>query len=221
MPDIVSLTSNRSLAIYAIIAAIVIAALAVTGIQWSGRQLTYTGYVGNMTVARALALSAISANSPYVSVIPQSNRIVFSSTNANVVVLNIDVSEAVAIANLNKTRYRNQGDVLVIDGLVYPTIILPDNSTLNVTFVNLDDDENCGIFISYRDPALEFGSTPAGLYTSSTFKTPLLGQFNAPQGIAQAAFSPTTNLTDFDTLWYLNSCSDNVTYGTIYNAALS
>lgn len=219
MAGINTLMTNRGLAAAALAAAIIIAALLVFGIQWNHPNLKYNGYIGNITVAKAIPLSAMLANSPNVVVDTLANRITFKSSNASVVVLNIDVSEAVAIANLNKTKYLSQHDVLVIGGLVYPTIILPDNSTLNITFVNLDQDENCGIFVNYANPALQAAATPTSLYASSTFKTPLIEGFNAPQGVAQAAFAPGTRFGNFTTLWYLNSCAANVTYGTLHNGA--
>ncbi|MGI0133866.1 MAG: hypothetical protein ACREBW_02765 [Candidatus Micrarchaeaceae archaeon] len=208
------------MAICAAIAAIAIWLLLAFGVPWYGGQtLVYSGSVSNITVSQAIAISAMTSNSPYVNVSPKSNRISFTSRNASVVVLNIDVSEAAGLAYLNTSRYQGAGDVLVVDGLVYPTILMPDNSTLNVTFVNLDIDENCGLFVSYTNPALEPGYTPTGLYAQSTFKTPLLNGFDAPSGIAQAAFSPNTQMGHFTTLWYLGSCSNNMTYGTLYNAA--
>ncbi|MDE1811070.1 MAG: hypothetical protein KGH66_03450 [Candidatus Micrarchaeota archaeon] len=219
MLDINVLESNRSMAIYAIVAAIVIALLVVFGVQWQAKQLVYSGSIGNITVSNAIALSATASNSPYVSISPKNNRIAFLSRNASVVVLNIDVSEAAALAYFNTTKYQGAGDVLVIDGLVYPTLVVPDNATLNVTFVNLDIDEDCGLFVSYTNPALALGASSAGLYAASTFKTPLIDALDSPNGVAEAAFSPNTQMGHFNTLWYLSSCSKNMTYGTLYNGA--
>lgn len=220
MFDVNRLLSNRDYVIYSVIIAIAIALILYFGIPWSGTPapLHYSGTSANITVAKALALSSSAANSSSISIIPGSNKIIFSSKNVSVVILNINAPEAVAITNSNATRYH--GDVLAIYGLIYPTIIMPDNATLNVTFINLAVDGNCGVFVNYLNPAFNFEATPSSLYNSSTFKTPLLQKFNAPLGIAQAAYAPDTPLGHFNTFWYMSSCSSNVTYGNAYNGAL-
>lgn len=182
----------------------------------NSQQPQQQGTISTMTINALLAASINTTQTQLVHLIPESRSVIYNTkdidNDIDVIAFNINATTATRLFNINTN---NIGDMIVISGMVYPKITIPNNVTMDLTFVNLDTSKKCGVFITTIDPAFQQQSNPAVLYSlEAAFRGPLMGSY-APVTSEAYAYEANVSLGVFGSDYYMTSCGQNATYGTI------
>jgi rusticyanin len=87
----------------------------------------------------------------YANVIQANRTVVFTSSEINITVMSMGVDRARNMTGMPLPSYSTD-NVFVIDGLINPTLVVPNGATLHLTVVNLDEDAYHDFVISTVGP---------------------------------------------------------------------
>ncbi|MDE1869256.1 MAG: hypothetical protein KGH60_04830 [Candidatus Micrarchaeota archaeon] len=177
------------------------------------------GSITTMTVNALLSASINTTQSQLVHVIPESGSVIYNvkdfDNDIDIVALNVNASQARQIFGI---KTNSTGDLLVISNMVYPKITMPNNATIDFTFANFDSSMKCGFFLTTVNPALQQQNSPAVLYSlEAAFRGPMLSSYAPVTGEAYA-YKTNISLGFFTSDYYMTSCGQNDTYGTILSS---
>jgi rusticyanin len=118
------------------------------GGNWSpsGIQGIMSGMMGSYYSVRSIplneAMSAVRSPPPsYAKVFTSNDTISFSGTqNVTIVAAGMMSDDAGNLTGMNKPPAYATDDVFVVYGLIDPTLVIPSGASVNLLFVNLDDD---------------------------------------------------------------------------------
>ena len=187
--------------------------------QSPAQQYHQSGTVGTMALNALLSVSVNTTQSQLVHVIPESRSVIYNvkdlDGDIDIVAFN---ANATAAKNLFGISTNRTGDIIVISRMAYPRIEMPNNATVDLIFVNLDSSKRCGFFITTINPSLQQQSNPSILYSlEAAFRGPLLGSF-APVTMEAYTYEANVSLGFFGSDYYMTSCGQNDTYGTLVSS---
>ncbi|ACP45203.1 blue (type 1) copper domain protein [Sulfolobus islandicus Y.G.57.14] len=162
----------------------------------------YGGYATlyENTIPISEAISMMRNIPSYVKVFPNNNTLLFTSSNIVLVVLGMGHERAINLTGQQPPAYA-QHDVFVIYGLINPTLIIPRGATVQVVFINLDDDMLHNIAITPVPPPYPY--YPMMYIRMNTIgMTPMLPYANYNSGQAYE-FSFTTTLSQPSVYYYV------------------
>ena len=141
----------------------------------------------------------------YTNVMPANDTIVFSSKDIKLVVIATDLKGAANLTANAPPSYATD-NVFVIYGLVNPTLAVPSGATLQVTFVNLDNDIYHNFAMASLGPPYPYMAMQGMMYWQQQrpwmAMEPFLPPANNGLGLVHE-YSYTVTLGDQGSLWYL------------------
>ncbi|MCH4814696.1 MAG: plastocyanin/azurin family copper-binding protein [Saccharolobus sp.] len=162
----------------------------------------YGGYemMYENTIPISEAISMMRNVPSYVKVFSNNNTLLFTSSNIILVVLGMGHERAINLTGQQPPAYA-QHDVFVIYGLINPTLIIPRGATVQVVFINLDDDMLHNIAITPVPPPYPY--YPMMYIRMNTIgMTPMLPYANYNSGQAYE-FSFTTTFSQPGVYYYV------------------
>ncbi|QXJ29253.1 Rusticyanin [Saccharolobus shibatae B12] len=162
----------------------------------------YGGYemMYENTIPISEAISMMRNVPSYVKVFSNNNTLLFTSSNIVLVVLGMGHERAINLTGQQPPAYA-QHDVFVIYGLINPTLIIPRGATVQVVFINLDDDMLHNIAITPVPPPYPY--YPMMYIRMNTIgMTPMLPYANYNSGQAYE-FSFTTTFSQPGVYYYV------------------
>lgn len=136
-------------------------------------------------------------NTPsYAKVSPSTNTITFDSQDISILVLPMMPDKAANLTGMQPPSY-STGDVFVIDGLINPSLLIPDGSIVHFTVVNLDDDMYHNLVVTPEPPPYPYSSM-----NSMMSSVPFLPPADYAQGWAYG-YSYNLSFGQSGTLWYI------------------
>ncbi|QXJ35633.1 plastocyanin/azurin family copper-binding protein [Saccharolobus shibatae] len=155
-------------------------------------------YENTIPISEAISMTR---NVPsYVKVFSNNNTLLFTSSNIILVVLGMGHERAINLTGQQPPAYA-QHDVFVIYGLINPTLIIPRGATVQVVFINLDDDMLHNIAITPVPPPYPY--YPMMYIRMNTIgMTPMLPYANYNSGQAYE-FSFTTTFSQPGVYYYV------------------
>jgi len=158
----------------------------------------------------------------YADVFAQNNTIVFHSNNLTLLVFAWPNFEAGYVVNRSIQAYdcmapcpslsdpiddnASISNTFTIYGLMQPTLVIPRDSTVNVTFVNMDPtDHHSFVMSTFPPPYAEYIMQNMKSGGEMTAMTPLIPPINTTSGtVSEYQYSVTLNLPDNVTnMWYM------------------
>lgn len=115
------------------------------------------------TIPLEQAVSMMKDVPVYASITPANNTIIFGSKDVKLVVLATDLKGASNLTNNVPPSYATD-NVFVIYGLVNPTLEVPQGTTLQVVFVNLDTDMYHNFVMSSLGPPYPYMAMQGMMY---------------------------------------------------------
>jgi len=147
-----------------------------------------------------------------VHVLAQKNTVLFNIPQVNLVVLAADGQLASQITGANVDPSLGP-DYLMVSGLPYPNLVISDNATLDLKFINLLGGEACSLYITTINPSTEANT---GIQLSqqlgAVLVTPTIPAANLTSRMAHE-YSSKVPVVSGD-LWYTSSCTPSE-YGHI------
>ncbi|MCY0859235.1 MAG: sulfocyanin-like copper-binding protein [Sulfolobaceae archaeon] len=173
----------------------------------------YRGEFGNGEIPISQAIQMIHQIPPYAHVFPSNDSIVFTSTDITLIVLAMGHERAINLTGYIPPSYAHADhDVFVIYGLINPTLIIPAGATVQLIFINLDDNMYHNFVVTTYPPPYPYNVMPetmmggmmGGYYSGyrTLFYMPYIPYANYAQGYAYE-YSTTFVLSSPGTYWYL------------------
>jgi len=130
------------------------------------------GQVGTPVAIQA-AIQNMKATPAYAVVSSANDSISFQSKNVSLVVLAMGVQRAINLTHEQPPSFdsNSSGNAFVIDGLINPTLIMPEGAIVHVDFINLDSSEYHNIIMTSTGPPYQYMpmSAMAGLVSMMPF----------------------------------------------------
>ncbi len=92
-------------------------------------------------------------NSSYVKILPSNDSIIFYTEDINLVVLSMGHTRAYNLTHyIPPSNMHAEDNVFVIDGLINPTLVIPQGAIVHITLINLDEGDYHNIAITPLSP---------------------------------------------------------------------
>ena len=128
-----------------------------TGMGMMGGRFGVGEGLGTMTVSQSLRL--LHQVLPGTVAFPSNDSVVVYSSHPDLLVFTMGHQRAINLTGATPPAYATH-DVFVVDGLIDPTLVLEDPSTVNVTTVNLDSSMYHNFVVTRASPPYPYNTMP-------------------------------------------------------------
>ena len=172
----------------------------------SGGYAGMMGGTGSSATSARINISIAEAHAndipSYAHVYPNNNTIAFSSSNITLVVLAMGVQRAVNLTREQPPSYdsNSSGNAFVIDGLIDPTLAIPQDAIVRVEFINLDSSEYHNVIMTATGPPYQY--MPMSAMNGIVSMMPIIPHADYSNGSA-SDYNYTAVFGNAGTYWYL------------------